>query len=119
MENEKMMVVLTEILEDQKEIVRKQEQIIEAIAELKGGSEKMENSFKKMQNIVPAIDYNRIQQCIENGLAELKILMEINRQKAATNNLRVFLESDAKKWAVYLLVALTFLTYLYWFCMHK
>ena len=40
-------------------------------------------------------------------------------KKKQTDNLRVFLESDAKKWTVCLTVAVLLLTYLYWFSVRK
>ncbi|MCW3094352.1 MAG: hypothetical protein JWP81_5421 [Ferruginibacter sp.] len=60
-----------------------------------------------------------MQQTLENGIADIKFRVEMLTKKPESNNLRVFLESDAKKWAVILLVAITFLTYLYLFGIHK
>ena len=119
MENEKMIAVFSELLENQKEIARSQREIMGVFQELKNQMEGIKSGMKN-QKIDPApLDIKPIQQTIERGIADIRFLAGMSRQKSASNNLRVFLESDAKKWAVYLLVAITFLTYLYWFVIHK
>lgn len=119
MENEKMIVVLSELLDNQKEITRGQREMMSIFQELKSKMEGIESHVKNLKSDVTLVDIKPIRQAVENGIADIKLLVEMSRQKSTTNNLRVFLESDAKKWAVYLLVALTFLTYLYWFGIHK
>jgi hypothetical protein len=61
------------------------------------------------------VDLKPIQQVVEKGISDIRIFLLTQQQKPASNNWRVFMESDAKKWAAYLIMALTFLTYLYLF----
>jgi len=119
MEIEKTMIVLTEILEDQKEIMSLQKEVIETMKAFKESLQKIESSATNPQTRGESIDIKSAEQLFEKEISELKILRENLKQKTTQNNLRVFLESDAKRWAVYAVVALTFLTYLYWFSVHK
>ena len=119
MESEKTMAVLTELLEEQKEIARVQAKTMMAIQELKIQTEGIESAVKNQKPIVTPVDIKPIQQTVERSIADIKFLIEMSGRKSESNNMRVFLESDAKKWAVYLIVVITFLTYLYWFVMHK
>lgn len=68
--------------------------------------------------IEPVQDAKSIQQTVEKGITEIKRLIETSLQKTESNNFKVFLESDGKKWLVVLLIALVFLTYLYNFGVH-
>lgn len=61
------------------------------------------------------VDIKPIREAMESAMSEIKTFLNTQLQKQWSNNWRVFLESDAKKWAVYLVVALTFLSYLYFF----
>ena len=119
MDNEKIIAVLTELLEEQKEMTRSQAETMMAIQQLKAKIDSVEEAIKNQQAATSQIDLKPIQQSIERNFAHLKLSMDILMQKPPSNNLRVFMESDAKKWAVYLLIGLTFLTYLYWFSTHK
>jgi len=119
MDNEKMMAVFTELLENQKEIAHAQTEIMGVFQELKIQMEVIERGLKNSKTDVTPVDIKPILQAVESGIADIKSLLEMSLQKTTTNNLRVFLESDAKKWAVILLVAVTFLTYLYLFGIHK
>ena len=119
MDNEKIIAVLTELLEEQKETTRFQAETMTAIQQLTAKMEAVENATKNRQPTAPPIDLKPIQQSIERSFAHLKLSMDILMQKPPSNNLRVFMESDAKKWAVYLLVATIFLTYLYCFATRK
>ncbi len=119
MENEKMMAVFSELLENQKEITRFQKEIMVVFQELKIQMDEIENGMKNQNTDVIPAGIKPIQQALEKGITEIRLLFHSQIQKQQSSNWRIFLESDAKKWAVYLLVALTFLTYLYWFGMHK
>jgi len=119
MDNEKTIAVLTELLEEQKEMNRSQAETTMAIQQLKAKIDSVEEAIKNQQAATSQIDLKPIQQSIERSFAHLKLSMDILMQKPPSNNLRVFMESDAKKWAVYLLIGHTFLTYLYWFSTHK
>jgi hypothetical protein len=102
MENEKIIEILTEVLEEQKEMNRSQTEVLKAVKEQKNNT-----------------DTVSVQNSIDKVISEMKLLVEISKPKPQSNNLRIFLESDAKKWAVYLLVAFTFLTYLYLYAIRK
>ncbi len=119
MDNEQILAVLTELLEEQKEMIRSQAETTMAMQQLKVKIEDVEDVIKKQQSVTPPMDLKPIQQSIERNFAHLKLSLDILMQKPPSNNLRVFMESDAKKWAVYLLVATIFLTYLFWFAIRK
>ena len=82
----------------------------------------MEGIEKEMKNqktdLIP-VDIKPIQQAVERGITDIRLSIHSQLQKPQSNNWRVFLESDAKKWAVILVVALAFLTYLYCYLVHK
>ena len=119
MKNEKMMAVLTELLEDQRRIASTQAETMRIVQQLKIKLEQIEAEVKNPKSDPTSLNIKHIQQTLENGIRDIKLLVNIVTQKLPTNNLRVFLESDAKKWAVILLVAITFLTYLYLIGIHK
>ena len=119
MENEQMMAVLTELLEDQRQIASTQAETIRIVLQLKIKLEQIEIEVKNPKPDTTLFNLKQIQQTLENGMNYIKLHVEMLTQKPGSNNLRVFLESDAKKWAVILLIAITFLTYLYLFGVHK
>ena len=117
MENEKMMAVFSELLENQKEIARGQRETLGVLQELKSKMEGIDSHVKNLKIEVTPVDIKPIQQSLERGITEIKLSINAQLKKPEQSNWRVFLESDAKKWAVYLVVALTFLTYLYCYSM--
>jgi len=119
MDNEQIVAVLTELLEEQKEMNRSQAETTVAIQQLNAKMESVEEALKSQQTTMPQIDLKPIQQGIERTLAHIKLSIDMLMQKPPSNNLRVFMESDAKKWAVYLLIATIFLTYLFFFAIRK
>jgi len=119
MDNEKIIAVLTELLEEQKEMNRSQAETTVAIQQLTAKMEAVENATKNQQSTAPLIDLKPLQESIERKLTHIQLCIDLLMQKPPSNNLRVFMESDAKKWAVYLLVAIIFLTYLYCFATRK
>jgi len=119
MENEQMKAVLNEVLENQLELSRSQTEMLGAIQQLKAKLQGLEISLKSRAENSPLLDSRTIQQAVNNGMAEIKLLLQAYTAKPASNNLRVFMESDAKKWAVILIISVFFLTYLYWFVVHK
>ena len=119
MDSEQTITVLTEILEDQKQIGRNQNELMFAIQALKTQVEEIETALKNQAQKEIIIDTKPVQQLMDSRLNEIKLWLEMLLKKKQTDNLLVFLESDAKKWTVYLLVAITFLTYLYWFGIKK
>jgi hypothetical protein len=119
MDNEKIIAVLTELLEEQKEMNRSQAETTMTILQLKAKMEDIEEAIKNQQTATPQIDLKSFQLSMERNFAHLKLSMDILLQKPPSNNLRVFMESDAKKWAVYCLVAVVFLTYVFCFAIYK
>jgi predicted RNase H-like nuclease (RuvC/YqgF family) len=119
MENEKMMAVLTELLEDQRQIASTQAETMRIVQQLKIKLEQIEAEVKSPKSDPASVNVKEIQHTLEKGIIDIKFQVDMLTQKLPTNNMRVFLESDAKKWAVILLVAITFLTYLYLFGIHK
>lgn len=119
MENEKMVAVLTELLEEQKEISSSQKEIIDVLHRTKIQLEGIAAGIQSQKTDVGLVDLKPIQQSIEKGITEIRLSIHSQLQKQHSNNWRIFLESDAKKWAVILVVALAFLTYLYCYLVHK
>ena len=119
MENEQIMAVLTELLEDQRRIASAQAETMRIVQQLKIKLEQIETDLQNPRWNTKSGDLKSVQQTLDNGITDIKFRIDMLRQKPPSNNLRVFFESDAKKWAVILIVAITFLTYLYLFGVHK
>jgi len=94
-------------------MARGQRETLSVLQELKNKMDGIENSVKNRKSEVTPVDLKPIQQSLERGITEIKLSIHAQLKKPEQSNWRIFLESDAKKWAVYLVVALTFLTYLY------
>ena len=98
MENEQMMAVLTELLEDQRKIASAQAETMRIVQQLKIKLEQIETGLQTPGCDTKSGDLKSVQQTLDNGITDIKF---------------------AKKWAVILIVAITFLTYLYLFGVHK
>lgn len=70
------------------------------------------------QNITVNADTQPIQEMIDGALLKISYMIEKALEKQRSNNWQIFLQSDAKKWLVILVVAIIFLTYLYNFLLH-
>jgi hypothetical protein len=77
-------------------------------------SEKLAN-----QKITVEADTRPVQKIVESAILKISFMIENVLDKKRPNNLQVFFQSDAKKWAVILVVTVIFLTYLYWFSLHS
>ncbi|MEP6948352.1 MAG: hypothetical protein ABI863_03725 [Ginsengibacter sp.] len=97
------------------------------ITKLPGRFSENEEKLNKLLESVNALNSKLIEpiqgtksiaQMVEKGNMEIKRLIEISLKKIQSDNMKVFLESDAKKWIVVLLIALVLLTYLYNFGSH-
>lgn len=119
MENEQILTVLAEVLEEQKEMNRCQLETMELLKTMSVELSQRVHGSTGLNAGVAKFDIKVFEQAIESLRNDLKIWAADHRLNNQQNNLRVFIESDAKKWAVYLVVALVFLTYLYWFLIHK
>ena len=119
MENEQILTVMAEVLEEQKEMNHSQMETLELLRTIAAESKRVAEGPAQQYAGVTTIDSKVFEQAIESIKNEMKIWSTGQRLNNHQNNLRVFMESDAKKWAVYLVVALVFLTYLYWFLVHK
>lgn len=115
MESEQMMAVFSELLDNQKEILTAQKEVTNGLRKLSNEMEDMKISIQNQKAEIVRIDLKPIQQVVEKGISDIRIFLLNQQQKPESNNWRVFMESDAKKWAAYLIIALTFLTYLYLF----
>jgi len=79
------------------------------------------SSFKEKlnyQNITVKTDTRTIQEIMDRGISNINFTVEKAMEKQRSNIWQVFFQSDAKKWVVILVVAITFLTYLYMFSVH-
>ncbi len=113
LEREILEIVLKEILEEQHQTHQLQEQILAAFTLLTKKLDVIENSLNTHNASIPSVDIIHIQQKIDLITSQIKLWMETLFKKVHSNNVRIFLESDAKKWAVILIVAITCLTYIY------
>jgi len=119
MESEKMMAVFSELLDNQKEILAAQKEVMNGFRKLSNEMQEMKISIQNQKAEIVRADLNLIRQVVEEGISDIRIFLLTQQQKPASNNWRVFMESDAKKWAAYLTMVLSFLTYLYLFATHK
>jgi len=115
MESEKMMAVFSELLDNQKEILAAQKDELIFLHKLGNEMEEIKSSIQNQKTEIVPIDLKPIQQVVERGINDIRIFMLTQQQKPESNNWRVFMESDAKRWAAYLIMVLSFLTYLYLF----
>src|SRR3954466_1809188 len=106
MESEKMMAVFSELLDNQKEILATQKDMINVFRKLSNEMEETKSSIKNQKTEIVPVDLKPIQQVIEKGVTDIKILIITQVQKKETDNWRMFMESDAKEWAAYLIMAL-------------
>jgi hypothetical protein len=118
MESEQMMAVFSELLDNQKEILAVQKDELILLRKLSNEIEEISRTIQNQKAEILPIDLKPIQQGIEKGISDIRIFLLTQHQKPESNNWRVFMESDAKKWAVVLVVALAFLTYSYLFVTH-
>jgi len=119
MESEKMMALFSELLDNQKEILATQKDELILLRKLSNEFEEIKNSIQNQKTEIVPIDLKPIQQAVERGITDIRLSIHSHLRKPESNNWRIFLESDAKKWTVYLIIALTFLTYLYLFGTRK
>jgi hypothetical protein len=108
-------IVLKEFVEEQGKINKANADIITAINKLTVKVNDFTEILKNQKVIVPAPDTRPMQQIVEKGMAEIGALTETTLQRFRSNNMRVFLESDAKKWAVILILGIVFMTYVYFY----
>ena len=71
------------------------------------------------QKITVEADTRPVQKIVESAILKINFMIENVLDKKRPNNLQVFFQSDAKKWAVILVVTVIFLTYLYWFSLYR
>lgn len=112
-EKETLEIVLKEILEEQTKANLSIDRVHAEIIEMKGKLDDLENTLNNQKIGHRSLDIKTFQQTMDRGTIEIKSWMEMLLKKGHCNNIRIFLESDAKKWAVILIVALTFLAFLH------
>ena len=111
--NETLILAVKEVLEEQAKInlhLNDQGTAINIIMEkvnLLSKKQENKNSLAPEQIVEP------IKKVIQQKFADLKFEMDLLRVKAPVNNLQLFLQSDAMRWIVILIVCCLFLTYLY------
>lgn len=114
-ERDTLEVVLHEILEQQKETNKINAGIIEALNHMSAKISGFEEKLKNQTINVREPDTRPIKEIVDKGFKDTNQLLDLKLNKVSENNWRLFLQSDAKKWVVFLLVAILFLTYLYLF----
>jgi len=117
-EDGSLQIVLNEMVGEQKQ---GNELIQEFIGSINNMRDKISSFDEKLSNqkvIIPDIDTAPIQRIIEKNNWEIKFLISESLKKVRENNFRLFLESDAKRWVVMLILGILFLTYLFLFCLH-
>ena len=116
--NEKLEILLEEFTDEQKSANEKYDDMVKAFNELSNKVNNFEATLKNHKVIVSEPDIQSMQQTVERGKEEIKLIVEASLKKNRSDHWRIFLESDAKRWLVYLLIGLAFLSYLYFFCVH-
>jgi hypothetical protein len=111
-------LVLNEILEQQKEANKINSGIIEALNHLSGKVSSFDEKLGNQTINVREPDTGPIKEIVEKGFKDANQILDLRLNKVRESNWRLFLQSDAKKWVVILLVAILFLTYLYLFATH-
>jgi hypothetical protein len=119
MESEQKMAVFSELLDNQKEIARTQKEIMVALQELNNRMDGIASSIKNQKLDIVPIDIKPIQQAVERGITDIRLSIHSQLQKPESNNWRVFMESDAKEWAVIFLIAFTSMTYVFCYLLIK
>lgn len=114
-ERDTLEVVLNEILEQQKETNKINTGIIDALNHMSGKISSFEEKLKNQTINVREPDTRPIKEIVDKGFKDTNQLLDLKLNKVPENNWRLFLQSDAKKWVVFLLVAILLLTYLYLF----
>jgi hypothetical protein len=112
-------IVLKEFVEEQANINKSNADIITAVNQLTGRVNGFAETLKNQKIVVPEPDTKAMYQVVRNGTEDVKILIETMLNRFKSNNMRVFLESDAKKWAVILILGVVFLTYMYILMSHS
>ncbi|OQP65856.1 hypothetical protein A3860_14780 [Niastella vici] len=70
------------------------------------------------QKITAEADTRPVQKIVDSAFLKINFMFENALQNKRPNNLQVFFQSDAKKWAVIMVITVIFLTYSYWFSLH-
>src|ERR1700712_5115969 len=115
MESEQMIAVFSELLDNQKEILAAQKDEMIVLRKLSNELEEMKISIQNQKTELVPVDLKPIQQVVEKGITDIRIFLLTQPQKPESNNWRVFMESDAKRWAAYLIMAVTFFTFFFFF----
>jgi hypothetical protein len=120
MSEDKFEILELAVKEQSEELVKASQQIQELILIVNEFKAEVSNFSKKLdsQNISVEADTRPVQKIVESAFLRINFMMENTLNKKQPNNLQVFFQSDAKKWAVILVVVVIFLTYLYWFSLH-
>jgi len=82
---------------------------------LSGRVSSYDEKLKNLTINVREPDTRPIKEIVEKGFKDANQILDLRLNKVRENNWRLFLQSDAKKWVVILLIAALFLTYLYLF----
>ena len=117
-EDGSLQIVLNEMVGEQKQGNELLQELIGSINNMKDKISSFDEKLSNQKVIIPDIDTTPIQRIIEKNNWEIKLLISESLKKVRVNNFRLFLESDAKRWLVILILGILFLTYLFLFCIH-
>ena len=117
-EDGSLQIVLNEMVGEQKQGNELLQELIGAIHNMRDKISSFDEKLSNQKVIVPDIDTDPIQRIIEKYNWEIKLSISESLKKIRVNNFRLFLESDAKRWLVILILGILFLTYLFLFCLH-
>lgn len=112
-EIQKLELVVRDLMEELKEVNKGNRDIIESINHLSAKVSSLEEKLENIEITAPTIDTQSIKENIEKGLIDLRQFMDFKLNRSRESNWRIFLQSDAKKWAVYLILGIVLLTYGY------
>jgi hypothetical protein len=113
MDSPNLELVLTELLEENRQINLNNNNIIEVINRLTDKVDKFQEQLKNIKLSAPEIDTRSIKEIIEKSYMDLNKLLDQKLIRVHESNWKVFWMSNAKTWIVYLILGTIFLTYAY------
>ena len=121
MENNSIETLVLAVKEQLEEQVKTNQSLADCLTAVNLVKSAVDNIHEKLndQNLtLSEEDKKFIEKTIKQQFSDFRNYIELTLGKVRANNLQLFLQSDAKKWLVILIIGCLFLTYLYYFGLH-
>ena len=121
MENNSIETLVLAVKEQLEEQVKTNQSLADCLTAVNLVKSAVDNIHEKLndQNLtLSEEDKKFIEKTIKQQFYDFRNYIELTLGKVRANNLQLFLQSDAKKWLVILIIGCLFLTYLYYFGLH-